>query len=526
MADAHKRSIKAVFAEWRNNLHLRRDNRSLTFLAYAATLAGLGLGIASLGPALLVLALQTSSTLRETGYCFAARSVGYLLGSFSGPLYDKLPAHRVLSGALLLAGLGSLLIPVVRSVAALGLVVSFQGAAMGFVDTGANVLLIYLYGAEVGPFLQFIHFGFAVGAFLSPMLQRAVAPPLPGGDGADPASRMAPAGAYNGAFYIIGVYCMALAAFVLWLKSPQPRGGAGSAPAAAESEKSGTASGLAAEAGGAEVDVTAVVPAAEGGAVALPAPAAPAPAPAAPAASTGVVVPAGYDVAKARRAVVIFISMILFMYVGCETGFGAFIAAYCVLGLGQTEAHGQLLAAFYWGAIMLGRFAAVFISVRVPPARYLGASMWGCVASMVLLLIGQSHVVTVWLFTISFGLFMACIFPTAVALAETFFPVQGKDATFFVVGSAVGEFILPAIITTLFGNAPGEEGVGSNSSEGVVKDSLTVGPVIMFWVVAAGCSINMLFYRLAVKNGPVLAAALAEKAAAAAAPPTVTTAAA
>ena len=35
-----------------------------------------------------------------------------------------------------------------------------------------NVLLIYLWGSDVGPWMQFMHFCFGVGAFVAPLLMR------------------------------------------------------------------------------------------------------------------------------------------------------------------------------------------------------------------------------------------------------------------------------------------------------------------------------------------------------------------
>jgi len=55
---------------------------------------GLGICIASLGPALLELAVQTNSTLTHVGYVFGIRSIGYLVGSFGGPLYVRTAVRR------------------------------------------------------------------------------------------------------------------------------------------------------------------------------------------------------------------------------------------------------------------------------------------------------------------------------------------------------------------------------------------------------------------------------------------------
>jgi fucose permease len=185
-----------------------------------------------------------------------------------------------------------------------------------------------------------------------------------------------------------------------------------------------------------------------------------------------------------------------------SAGFGGFATAYMVAGLGQSEAAGQLLTAAYWGAIMVGRIAAIPLSLWLPADRYLGLSMGGCVVGALIMLAGQASVGALWFGSIVYGLCMACVFPTAVQLAELYFPVSGTDATAFVVGSAAGEWLLPFIVASLFGNVPGEADI-PQSSEGV-----TAGPTILLWVVTVGCAVNMLVYWALVRKGRALHAAL------------------
>ena len=107
-------------------------------IAYYNAFAALGLILALLGPALISLAEQTGSSLRQTGYCFLVRSVGYATGSFAGPLYDRIPGHFIMGAVLCIAGLTTALIPSVTTIAGLGAAVAFQGIAMGALDTGGN----------------------------------------------------------------------------------------------------------------------------------------------------------------------------------------------------------------------------------------------------------------------------------------------------------------------------------------------------------------------------------------------------
>lgn len=52
----------------------------------------------------------------------------------------------------------------------LALVLAVMGFFMGTIDTVANVSMIRIYGKDVSPFLQALHFFYGVGAFVSPMI--------------------------------------------------------------------------------------------------------------------------------------------------------------------------------------------------------------------------------------------------------------------------------------------------------------------------------------------------------------------
>jgi FHS family Na+ dependent glucose MFS transporter 1 len=490
--------LKATWGEFA----FKRDNRVLIALVYCNGMAALGLAISSLGPALLSLAEQTQSSLTATGYCFGARSFGYLIGSFGGPLFDRVPGHYALSGGLMLAGVGGLLIPAASSVYALGATVSLQGFAMGFLDTGANVLLIYQFGQEVGPWMQLMHSAFAVGAFLGPMLLRAVAHnTLPVDNGQHEVS--SGPGSYNGAFFTIGTYSVLLAVTLVFLQSPKARG-AKAAESPTEAPNDQARVDMMASVGNEQVDFANLtdvdVDVARGPSEhrqeCSNAPADPVvDKPTEPAPEMAQLTAAATAAQKWRRLkLVLVLALLLGVYVGCEAGYGAFLTAYDVVALGQTEAQGQLMTGAYWGAFMVGRLSGVPISLYLKPAKYLGISMAGCVAACILLLLGRDSVPVMWVGTILYGLFMACVFPTAIALAETYFPVHGSDATAFVVGSATGEWLLPFLISTLFGGVPGEAEIASSSGP-------SVGPVILMWVISVGCIVNIAIYFLLTRKG-------------------------
>jgi len=362
--------------------------------------------------------------------------------------------------------------------------------------------------------MQTLHASFAVGAFLAPMMIRAVEAGhshaiLPdGSDGGEVDAGFGEAGAYKTAFFLFGAFNMIVGVVVFVMHSPKPRGQPGTAPAAVSSPTAAASAnptltnGEPATGGGAWQN--AGLPASDAALQAAPA----APAPHGPPHPRVL----SQQLKFARLWVVLITAALLFLYVGCETGFGGFITPYAVLALGETEASGQVLNGLYWMALMIGRILAIPVSIRVKPSVFLGVSMVGCVISSVVMLIGQSSAGVVWVFSFVFGLSMACIFPTAIALAETYFPVQGKDATVFVVGAATGEMLLPFIISTLFGDASEATGDEHAPTEAAARHA--VGPSIMLWVVAVACIVNFGIYWALCKRGGQLRDALAAAAAA------------
>jgi len=131
----------------------------------------LGLDAAILGPTLPALASQTTSRLGEMGLVFLVGSIGYTLGTIiGGRVFDRLPGHPVLGIAQLLAAALIFFIPLATSLWVLLAILVCKGFAEGFVNTGANALLLWTHGEKVAPFMNALHFFFGLGAFLSPLL--------------------------------------------------------------------------------------------------------------------------------------------------------------------------------------------------------------------------------------------------------------------------------------------------------------------------------------------------------------------
>ena len=140
-------------------------------IGYFAAFAILGVVLASLGPTLPGLAAHTGSEIDEISFLFVARSFGTLLGALlAGRLFDRLPGHPILIATLLAMAFMLCLTPLLPWLGVLALALMLLGLSEGTLDVGTNTLLVWIHGANVGPFMNGLHFFFGAGAFLSPII--------------------------------------------------------------------------------------------------------------------------------------------------------------------------------------------------------------------------------------------------------------------------------------------------------------------------------------------------------------------
>ncbi len=150
---------------------LRKNGVLAGTLGYYWLFVCLGMDMAVLGPTIPALAAQTGATLAQMGLLLLAGALGGAIGTgLSGRVFDRVPGHAVLGGAQLTAAALIAVIPLVPSFWLLSAVVILKGIAQGFVNTGANTLLIWTHSENSGPFMNGLHFCFGLGSFLSPFV--------------------------------------------------------------------------------------------------------------------------------------------------------------------------------------------------------------------------------------------------------------------------------------------------------------------------------------------------------------------
>jgi FHS family Na+ dependent glucose MFS transporter 1 len=148
-----------------------RDDRWPKALGYSGGFVAVGLATAVLGPTLPGLAERTQSQLGQASVLFTALSLGYLVGSlWGGRLYDRVPGHPVMVGALAIMAATLAAAPAIPQFWVLAATLLILGVAASTMDVGGNTLLVWVYGQQVGPYMNALHFFFGLGSLLSPIV--------------------------------------------------------------------------------------------------------------------------------------------------------------------------------------------------------------------------------------------------------------------------------------------------------------------------------------------------------------------
>ncbi|XP_032040708.1 sodium-dependent glucose transporter 1 [Aythya fuligula] len=369
------------------------------------------MSIAVLGPTFQNLAQNVRRNVSDIYFVFVGRSLGYLGGSvLGGVLFDCLNAHLLLALSMLGTTVGLYGIPWCKKSLLLTVLMSVIGASMGVLDTGGNVLALNTWGPEAGPHMQALHFSFAIGAFVAPILAKMAlgsSEPrdLPVGEkGNQSAPRPVPTASaplalrhrlgaeFLWSYVVIGTYLLVVSFFffILYSKSGSARD---KSKAAVQKHR----------------------------------------------------------VAKHHYALIVLLFLFFFCYVGAEVTYGSYIFTYAKVFAEMNENEAAALNSVFWGAFAACRGVAIFCAACLYPGTMILLSLLGSAAASSCLAFLARHAASLWAGTAVYGASMATIFPSGISWLEQYTVIQGKAASLFVVGAALGEMCIPAAVGYLQG---------------------------------------------------------------------------
>ncbi|XP_012888248.1 PREDICTED: sodium-dependent glucose transporter 1C-like [Dipodomys ordii] len=384
-----------------------------TVILYLAFL-GLGLGAGILGPTFQDLATNVNRNISSLSLIFVSRASGFLCGSMIGGVLLDHVNHFILMGISMLVTTASLyLTPFCKTAEILIGMMPVFGASIGVLDTGGNVLILALWGDKSPPHMQALHFSFALGAFLAPLLAKLALGPTESADNHTetdflPAALNASSEAASDpllaaphdmnllwAYASIGTYILvvSLLFFALFcMKSSRQ----GKSTASAQQSRR----------------------------------------------------------AQYHKALLCLLFLFFFFYVGAEVTYGSYIFSFATTHVGMEEREAAGLNSIFWGTFAACRGLAIFFAACLRPATMIVLSNIGSLASCLFLVLFDRSPLCLWIATSVYGASMATTFPSGVSWIEQYTTISGKSAAFFVIGASLGDMAIPAVIGILQGQYP------------------------------------------------------------------------
>lgn len=136
----------------------------------------------------------------------------------------------------------------------------------------------------------------------------------------------------------------------------------------------------------------------------------------------------------------------IFIYVGAEVSVGSFLAKYIAspeIGHMTLESAAKMVT-FYWGGMMLGRFAGSGMMQRIAPNRLLAVAGVGAAVVMLLTAMTSGHF-ALWS-VLAVGLFNSIMFPTIFTLGVAEMGEMTGKASGLLIQAIVGGALIPVMM--------------------------------------------------------------------------------
>ncbi|XP_015095927.3 sodium-dependent glucose transporter 1 [Vicugna pacos] len=379
-----------------------------------ASFLGLGMSVAILGPTFQDLATNVNRNISSLSLIFVGRAFGYLGGSvIGGVLFDTMNHFLLLGISMFATTVGLYLVPFCKTAVLLIVMMSIFGVSIGILDTGGNVLILAIWGDKGAPHMQALHFSFALGAFLAPLLAKlalGMVVPAENHTEADfnhSAFNQSPEADSEPllgipddmnllwAYAVIGAYIFVVSLFLFILFLTKSSKWEKAKVSAQRSRR-----------------------------------------------------------AKYHNTLLCLLFLFFFFYVGAEVTYGSYVFSFATTHAGMKESEAAGLNSIFWGTFAACRGMAIFFATCLQPGTMIVLSNIGSLASSLFLVLFNKSTVCLWIATSVYGASMATTFPSGVSWIEQYTTIHGKAAAFFVVGAALGEMAIPAVIGILQGKYP------------------------------------------------------------------------
>ena len=152
-----------------------------------------------------------------------------------------------------------------------------------------------------------------------------------------------------------------------------------------------------------------------------------------------------------RFSIVLMLGVFMLIYVGLEAGYGSLIFTVVVTGpLGFSKPMGTIIQSLYWGTFAFTRLLSVLLALfSVKSSVMIAGNLSGSLIAAIIMVSAPHNATAIWLASAVLGMSYASIFPTVMTWMSETIAASGIATSILVTGGALGDISIPAAMAAL-----------------------------------------------------------------------------
>ena len=157
-----------------------------------------------------------------------------------------------------------------------------------------------------------------------------------------------------------------------------------------------------------------------------------------------------------KMVLVMLLLAFIFLYVGMEVMYGTFVATFAVKSsLKLTRQEGARVNSIFWGSFAAMRFAAIFIAFKLSALSQMVLSFTLCsLGSIALAIAGNMYKNILCISSALMGTGMASVYACGILWIEQHITVTGRIVSAMIISGSIGADLFPIILGQFMANFP------------------------------------------------------------------------
>jgi FHS family Na+ dependent glucose MFS transporter 1 len=177
--------------------------------------------------------------------------------------------------------------------------------------------------------------------------------------------------------------------------------------------------------------------------------------------------------ARLDVGLIVLLSLVFACYNGASLAYGGWVYTYALEMHLADATLAAYLTSVFWGALTLGRLAAIPLAMRFSPRAILRADFLGAILSLLAMLFFPRSLAAVVITSAGLGFAQASIYPTTMSFSGQLMVITGRVTGLLSIGQSLGAMLIPWLIGQLF------ESVGPQSMPMVLVVDMALALVVV-----------------------------------------------